>query len=149
MELSIPITLSANVDGEDNERSLFLSQNGAWQAQENGTVSLSGGATLRVTDFYWIDLQHAEHCFPSAIPSHIGAGSLIDLNVNCEFGYEIVGARVTLDDGTVVSLDGLSFLMPQGDVSIALVVERLLMLPAGKGKRGNGIIFKCARARCS
>lgn len=126
MELSIPITLSANADDEDNERSLFLSQNGAWQEQENGTVSLTGGATLRVTDLYWIDLQHAEHCFPSSIPSHIGAGSLIDLNVNCEFGYEVVGARVTLNDGTVISLDGLTFLMPQGDVSISLVVERIV-----------------------
>ena len=126
MELSVSVTLSANADDEGNERSLFLQQNGAWQEKGNASVSLAGGATVRVTDCYWIDLLRVEHCFPSAIPSHIGAGSLIDLKVNCEFGYEVVGARVTLDDGTVITTDGLTFLMPQGNVSIALVVERIV-----------------------
>ena len=126
MELSIQITLSANADDEGNERSLFLLQNQEWQGQENETVSLSGSATVRVTDCYWIDLQQVEHCFPSAIPSRIGAGSLIDLNVNCEFGYEVSGAIVTLEDGTEISVEDLAFLMPQGNVRIALLVERIV-----------------------
>ncbi len=126
MELSIPVTLFANADAEGDERSLFLLQNGAWQKKGNEAVSLAGGATIRVTDSYWIDLLRVEHCFPSAIPSHIGAGTLINLNVNCEFGYEVVGARVTLEDGTVIPVDNLTFLMPQGNVSIALLVGRIV-----------------------
>lgn len=126
MELAVSVTLFANADAEGNARTLFLRQDDAWTLHDGDGVAVNGGATIRVTDRYWIDLQRPEHCFPSSIPSNAGAGVLIDLNVNCEFGYEVTGARVTMEDGTVVPMDGLCFYMPDGNVSIELTVSRIV-----------------------
>ena len=126
MELAVPVTLFANADTEGNERSLFLRQNDAWTMSDGDGVAVNGGATIRVTDLRWISLKPVEHCFLSHIPSNAGAGVLIDLNVNCEFGYEVSGARVTMEDGTVIPVDGLCFYMPDGNVSIELTVSRIV-----------------------
>lgn len=124
--LDVPVTLVANADADGNARDLFLLQNNAWTALGAEAADLRGGATVRVTDRYWIDVKRVEHCFLSHIPSNAGAGTVIDLKVNCEFGYEVSAARVTLEDGTVVPVDNLTFLMPCGNVSVELTVTKIV-----------------------
>ena len=66
-----------------------------------------------------------ENCDLNSMVSRAHAGQEIVLEGNCTFGYEIVGATLTLENGETQTV-GKSFVMPAGRVDIALLVEPIV-----------------------
>ena len=61
----------------------------------------------------------------SSIPMEFAGGSVVDLSVNCDYGYEVVGANLLYADGKREKV-GVKFVMPAEPVSIELIVERIV-----------------------
>lgn len=108
---------------------------------ENGTateqeISRTGGRAVFVTESalpvlfreeYSLHVESAPNCDIFTIPSRVVAGEIVDLsNTTCFYGYEIIGATVTLSDGSEVLVKDLVFTMPEKVVSIRLNVEPIV-----------------------
>jgi hypothetical protein len=61
----------------------------------------------------------------SGVPKDAMVGSVVDLSVNCDYGYEVVGANLIYADGKRERVD-VKFIMPAEPVSIELIVERIV-----------------------
>ena len=61
----------------------------------------------------------------SSVPVEFTGGSVVDLSVNCDYGYEVVGATLIYADGRRERV-GVQFAMPAEPVSIELIVERIV-----------------------
>jgi hypothetical protein len=70
--------------------------------------------------------EGSEFCNVSALPLYAVPGQWVNLDIACEFGYEIVGAVITKVNGMKTEVEGTGFQMPVGEVSIQLKVERIV-----------------------
>ncbi len=61
----------------------------------------------------------------SSVPVEFAGGSVVDLSVNCDYGYEVVGATLIYADGRREQV-GAQFVMPAEPVSVELIVERIV-----------------------
>ena len=61
----------------------------------------------------------------SALPTQIAPGTTVDLNVNCEYGYEVTGATLLYGDGRTEEIVGTQFVMPNASVTVQVKVERI------------------------
>ncbi|MBR3895087.1 MAG: InlB B-repeat-containing protein [Clostridia bacterium] len=104
----------------------YLLENGVWQSVGTEAVTVKGGASFRVTPAYRIDFLNADKCNIANFPELVGVGERVDLHLGCVFGYEVTAAKVTMEDGTTVAVDGLSFLMPSGNVKVELTVTPIV-----------------------
>ena len=67
-----------------------------------------------------------EHNYVTVLlPSQKAIGDTVDLNVTCDYGYEVVGAILTYTDGSTETVTGTSFVMPAALRSVELKVERI------------------------
>ena len=60
-----------------------------------------------------------------ALVGQAAAGDVVDLKVNCGYGYEVVGAILTYADGRTETVTGTQFVMPSGAVAVELVVDKI------------------------
>ena len=98
----------------------------AWGAI-HGEGAFSGSLVLRIREAYAISVGETENCYTHKLPTLAAAGEVIDLGLlTCDPGYEITGATVTAADGSTVPLDALSFVMPEGAVTVTLTVEPIV-----------------------
>ncbi len=61
----------------------------------------------------------------TSVQSKAAAGEIINLAVNCGYGYEVVGAVLTYPDGRREEV-GVQFVMPADPISVELKVERIV-----------------------
>ncbi len=124
------IDISATLCGVtlENESPLvgYLLENGEWRSVGTESIAVKGGASFRLNRTYQIEFLNADKCNIASFPEQIAVGTRVDLRLGCVFGYEISAARVTMEDGTEVAVEGLSFLMPSGNVSVELTVTPIL-----------------------
>lgn len=66
-----------------------------------------------------------ENCDLNSMVSRAYAGQEITLDGNCTFGYEILGAVLTFENGETQTV-GKTFLMPAEKLEIALIVEPIV-----------------------
>ena len=97
--------------------------------EDNGSVQVSvwRGVELLIRPEYRLEYSDpTENCdLPALIPS-APVGGTVDLDVNCTYGYEILGAVLTYSDGRTETVTGKSFTMPQGPISVRLLVEPIV-----------------------
>ncbi|MBQ5834125.1 MAG: hypothetical protein IIW36_04860 [Clostridia bacterium] len=98
----------------------------AWTAIR-GESAFSGALVLRIREAYAISVGEVENCYTHKLPTLAAVGEVVDLSLlTCDPGYEITGAVVTRKDGSTVPMEGLSVVMPEEAVSIALSVDRIV-----------------------
>ena len=97
-----------------------------WQALTNATLVADGNFVVRCRVAYSVAPQANEFCNVAQIGNKAVVGEWVSLNLNCVYGYKIVGATVKDASGAEIALDGLSFQMPASTVSIVLHVERIV-----------------------
>ena len=111
---------------EDGSGCVYAIQDvNGWKELEGTSYEIFGSATLLVKQAYRIFAQSNELCNVSALPLYAIPGQWINLEIECDFGYEIVGATLTYN-GKETPLKGTKLQMPAGDVTIALKVERII-----------------------
>lgn len=99
---------------------------GVWQSVGTAAVTVTGSASFRIGNSYCIEVVGGEKCNLSSFPEYVGVGTRVDLRLGCVFGYEVAAIKVTLEDGTEVATEGLSFLMPSGNVRVELTVTPII-----------------------
>ncbi len=121
------LTFALHEDKEGRVTTGQLMQNSAWTPLESDSAILPnatlcvprvGNLTVRVTGDGKANL--------SELPIYAEAGMLINLGVQCTYGYEISAATVRRANGSVVKLDGLTFQMPADAVEIDLTVSKIV-----------------------
>ena len=125
-ELTVSAMLQAIPDANGVVAVGFLAEADGWRLVGEDAVEVTGGARFRISRSYGINVSPVEKCNLSELPLMSAAGTRVNLKLNCVFGYEISAARVTMSDGTEVALDGLSFIMPQGEVTVELTVTQIV-----------------------
>lgn len=121
LSISVPAVLTA----DPSIQITLAGESGENAVGEDG-VAIDGGFSFRIRDRYTITVGRVENCNISKLPVSAGVGTPVDLRLPCSFGYEVSAATVRLADGTVVPTDGLTFLMPSGDVMVELTVTRIV-----------------------
>ena len=124
MALPTPMRLETFFSDERYPSEVHVFENGIWQKLEPDGREMSGSFLLRVFPIREIDVVATGDCNLSKIPLTALAGTLIDLRVDCSFGYEIASAPVKKSDGTLVPVTDLKFYMPADDVSVMLTVSQ-------------------------
>ena len=73
-------------------------------------------------------LQYASvaNCNTLTLPAYAPAGSWVDMNAKCTYGYEIVGVTVTCADGSVIEVVGKGFTMPESAATVQIKVEKIV-----------------------
>ncbi|MBE6554299.1 MAG: hypothetical protein E7666_08160, partial [Ruminococcaceae bacterium] len=123
------VDVSATLCGLDDSGSPmagYLLENGVWRSVGTEAVTVKGGASFSLSQAYRIDFLSADKCNLANVPELVGVGERVDLRLKCVFGYEVSAAKVTMEDGTAVAVEDLSFLMPNGNVKIELTVTPIV-----------------------
>ena len=118
---------------EGTKRAVYADVNGTLtnlnaKLYDDGYIRFSAAADTR---FLYENLISIKATDPSdrsqysAIAPWAFAGDVIDLNVKCVEGCEVVGAILTYADGRVETITGNSFVMPDVPVSVELIVDRI------------------------
>jgi hypothetical protein len=119
------ILLEAN--SEKAARSaLYILQDDQWVRIGNEGLACQGTVFFRTVNVYGITVGAFANCDLSQLGSYADAGSTVNLRLSCKFGYEVSGAVVRMMDGTHVPVNGLCFVMPDGDVTVELTVTRIV-----------------------
>ncbi|MBQ9132062.1 MAG: hypothetical protein IJX62_06300, partial [Clostridia bacterium] len=126
-ELSLSVSATVSVTGESNGI-LYLRVDDEWQRMESveGSVTVTGGACLLVRGSYRITVGITENCDVSSLRDTAVVGERVSLSLPCAVGYEVVSAKVVGADGSVIPVEDLSFVMPDGDVTVELTVARMV-----------------------
>ena len=121
LSLSVPAVLTA----DPSIQITLAGESGENTVGEDG-VAIDGGLSFRIRDRYTVTVGRVENCNISKLPVSAGVGTTVDLRLPCSFGYEVSAAVVRLADGTELATEGLTFLMPNGDVTVELTVTRIV-----------------------
>lgn len=97
-----------------------------WVRLDDATHTTNGMLVARCRYAYSIIPEANKLCNVTQMSSKALPGDWVSLNLNCVFGYKVVGAKVTDADGNEISLVGLSFQMPASAVNVVLEVERIV-----------------------
>ncbi|MBE6601773.1 MAG: hypothetical protein E7637_04630 [Ruminococcaceae bacterium] len=125
---SIPIELPVSLNLQMDSANVSVSDGENSKPIENGTVDVVGSVNLQVKPIHSVavSVNGNQNCDVSKIPVRAEVGTLIDLRVSCDFGYEISGARVRTADGVEIAVDQLCFVMPNADVTVELQISRIV-----------------------
>lgn len=117
--------LTVAPSGEDR---YYTQSNGEWIVLDPaaGALTVVGRVDILLCKSYSVRADRVENCDVESLVKNAVVGERVHLDLPCAFGYEVVGATVTLGDGTPVAMDGLSFLMPSGDVRVTLTVGQIV-----------------------
>lgn len=117
----------------DTTAACYVRSDDTWVAidstRQGGVLSaeLVGGGTFWVGYEYDVLYDAPGDCNITDLPERSVAGMWIDLGVvKCARGYEVVGAILTLADGTTKEIIGAGFEMPDGAVTVSLLVDRMV-----------------------
>ncbi len=93
-----------------------------------GRLLLTVGADRQIvyrTEYVMNYTDPTQNSQLTALPPRAAEGDLIDLNVKCGYGYEVVGAILTYADGRTERVTGTAFVMPAALRSVELAVEQI------------------------
>ncbi len=125
--IRFPVTVQTLPDANGKGAVGYLWQNGEWIAYGKDAVVITGTFTYRVCKLHTLTVNSVGNCNLAQLPTNAEVGQVINLRLGCKFGYEVSAAVVTLSDGTLLPMiDGLSFVMPDGDVNITLTVSEIV-----------------------
>ena len=108
---------------------------------ETVRATFAGGLDSRT---YTIALEESEHGSVSASDSIAASGDLIKLSCVLEEGYALKHYLVTDSGNTTTVVNGDSFVMPAGNVSVSAVFSPLYTITAAP--EGDGVIYVCDEA---
>ncbi len=112
---------------ENNRETVFEVQTeSGWERLSDVTYAANGTFTARSKYAYFIIPTANKFCNVTQMDSNAVPGDWVSLNLNCVYGYKVVGATVTDADGNAIAVTGLSFQMPASAVSVVLEVERIV-----------------------
>lgn len=97
-----------------------------WERPADATFLAEGGFLARCRFAYSIKPQASEFCNVAQMNTKGIVGEWISLDLNCIYGYRIVGATVKDANGVEIPLTGLSFQMPASTVSVVLHIEQIV-----------------------
>lgn len=97
-----------------------------WEYITDATLVAEGDFSARCRFAYSVRPQASEFCNVAQMVSKAVVGEWVSLDLNCVYGYKIVGAKVTDANGAEIPLTGLSFQMPASVVSVVLQIEQIV-----------------------
>lgn len=110
----------------DRETVFDVQTENGWERLADATYATNGAFVVRSKYAYSIVPTVNKFCNVSQMDKKAVPGDWVSLDLNCVYGYKIVGATVTDADGNVIALEGLSFQMPSSAVNVVLEVERIV-----------------------
>lgn len=133
----LELTVHLPYSNENGRETVFdLKTDEGWQALDTHEVTGAGAFEMRRCYTYRIIPEANEFCNVTQIVNSAPTGAVVSLQLDCVYGYEIVGATLTTAEGEVIVVNGLSFIMPASPVTVKLTVERVVyrvsFLVAGK-----------------
>ncbi len=129
--LSLPLTAEAICLRENGERyAYYFTTADGYDVHPFESADVSGGFSVLVKPVHAISVAPNEFCHTSSMQPTAAVGDWVSLEPAHEAAYEIVGAAVTLANGSSVAVtrdaEGkLGFFMPAGEVQITLQVEKI------------------------
>jgi hypothetical protein len=97
-----------------------------WECPTDATFVAEGDFSARCRFAYSVRPQASEFCNVAQMVNKAIVGEWVSLDLNCVYGYKIVGAKVTDANGAEIPLTGLSFQMPASTVSVVLQIEQIV-----------------------
>lgn len=113
---------------EESDRTAIFevqTENG-WERLPDATYTANGAFAVRKMYAYSIIPTANKLCNVMQLASQAVAGDWISLDLNCVYGYKVVGAKVTDENGNEIAVTELAFQMPASAVHIVLEVERIV-----------------------
>ncbi len=92
----------------------------------SGRIEQVGGLTLYAYVGRQITILSNPLCATAGLPTVGVPGKEILLDPLCDYGYALVGVRLTYPDGQVEEFSGKHFVMPDSDVTLTLLVEKIM-----------------------
>ena len=112
---------------ESNRESVFeLQTENGWERLPKAAYTANGPFVVRTMYAYYVIPAANKLCNVTQLATQAVEGDWVSLDINCVYGYKVVGARVTDDEGNEVAVTELSFQMPASAVHIVLEVERIV-----------------------
>lgn len=112
------------VDGKELVVDIKTSPN-KWE-RVDGSFVATGGFVARLQYGYAIIPTTNEFCNFAQMVTKGVEGEWISLNLDCDYGYKIVDAKVTDANGVEIPVTNLSFQMPATAVSVVFQVEQVI-----------------------
>ena len=113
----------------NNQVTLFEMQTeDGWQRLEKDQASVQGNFKARRIYSYSIFCVPNEFCNvkqPQMAKQAI-AGEWISIDLDCNYGYKVVGATIETNDGQTITVTGVSFQMPASVATLTLQVEKIV-----------------------
>lgn len=97
-----------------------------WQALDTLELTLTGAFEVRCSYTYRIIPEANEFCNVTQIIDSAQSGETVSIDLDCVYGYEVVGATLVTETGEVIVVNGLTFTMPASPVTVTLTVERVV-----------------------
>ncbi len=128
VDLKLPATLVLFPVEEDGAGCKYAEPSSeGWSDLAAGSYPITGSITLLVKEAHRITVESNEFCNTSALPLYAIPGDWVSIDVDCDFGYEVVGATIIKASGASMVVEGSKFQMPTGgEISIRLHVERIV-----------------------
>ena len=112
---------------ESNRESVFeLQTENGWERLPKAAYTANGPFVVRTMYAYYVIPAANKLCNVTQLATQAVEGDWVSLDINCVYGYKVVGARVTDDEGNEIAVTELSFQMPASAVHIVLEVERIV-----------------------
>lgn len=113
----------------DGRETLFEMQTAqGWVRLDKGHVRVAGDIKVRRTYAYSILYMLDEKCDvrqEGAINQAI-EGEWVSIDLNCVYGYKVVGATILTTDGETIDVTGVSFQMPASAATVTLKIEQIV-----------------------
>lgn len=99
-----------------------------WVRLEKGQVCAAGDITVRRQYGYSITYTLDEKCDvrQDKVIKQALVGELVSINLNCNYGYKVVGATILTANGETIEVIGTSFQMPASAATVTLKVEQIV-----------------------
>ncbi len=115
-----------SVEESDRETVFEVQTENGWERLPSAAYVANGAFAVRAMHAYSIIPTANKFCNVTQLSDQAVVGEWVSLDLNCVYGYKIVGARVTDANGNEVTLTGLSFQMPASAVHVVLEAERIV-----------------------
>ena len=115
-----------NEEESDREAVFELQTENGWERLPNATYTANGAFVVRTMYAYYIIPAANKLCNVMQLATQAVVGDWVSLNINCVYGYKVVGAKVTDENGNEIAVNELSFQMPASAVHVVLEVERIV-----------------------
>ena len=125
------VNIQANIQfahsKENGRETVFEKQAGnTWERLEGDEMTANGNFTARRVYAYSVVPNANENCNVAQIIEQATAGEWVSLNLDCAYGYKVVGATIVTAEGETVTVTGLSFQMPASPITVSLHVEEII-----------------------